>query len=96
MSENENKNKIVLIDFMATWCGPCKIQEPIIDDLKEKFDGKIEFKKVDVDDNSELADKYQIRAVPTLIIEKDGKVFARYTGVTNLKTLEEKINEALK
>lgn len=89
------ENNIVLIDFFATWCGPCKIQEPIIDDLKEKFDGKIEFKKVDVDEDSKLADKYQIRAVPTLILEKDGKVFAKYTGVTNLKTLEGKINEAL-
>lgn len=89
------ENNIVLIDFFATWCGPCKIQEPIIDDLKKKFDGKVEFKKVDVDEDSKLADKYQIRAVPTLILEKDGKVFMKYTGVTNLKTLEGKINEAL-
>lgn len=90
------ENKIVLIDFFATWCGPCEIQEPIIDDLKEKFDGKVEFKKVDVDENRKLADKYGIRAIPTLIIEKDEKVFAKYVGVTNLKTLEGKINEALK
>lgn len=87
---------ITLIDFMAEWCGPCKMQDPIIEKLKEKFDGKIEFKKVDIDENSELADKYKIRAVPTLIIEKDGNVLQRYIGVTSLKTLERDIEDALK
>lgn len=87
---------IMLIDFMAEWCGPCKMQDPIIEKLKEKFDGKIEFKKVDIDENSELADKYKIRAVPTLIIEKDGNVLQRYIGVTSLKTLERDIEDALK
>lgn len=96
MSENENKNKIVIIDFMATWCEPCKMQEPILEKLKEKFGDKVEFKKIDVDEDNELANKYNIHAVPTLVIEKDGKIFARYTGVTNLKILEGKINEVLK
>ncbi len=90
-----SENKVVLMDFSAEWCNPCRIQESIIEDLKKKFGDKIEFKKIDVDKDNELADKHNIRAVPTLIIEKNGKVFMKYVGVTNLKTLEEKINEAL-
>lgn len=87
---------VTLIDFMAKWCSPCRMQDPIIEKLKEKFDGKIEFKKIDIDENSELADKYKIRAVPTLIIEKDGNVLQRYIGVTSLKILEGDIETALK
>lgn len=94
-TEEKKTNKIVLIDFFADWCGPCKMQDPIIEELKKKFDGKVEFKKVDVDEDSKLADKYNIHAIPTLIVEKDGNLFARYVGVTNLNVLATKINEAL-
>lgn len=96
MSENENKNNIVIMDFMATWCGPCKIQDPILEELKRKFKDKIVFKKIDVDEESDIANEYSIRAVPTLIIEKDKKVFAKYVGVTSLKVLVDKIDEALR
>ena len=89
-------SKVVLMDFFAEWCGPCKMQDPIIDELKKKFADKIEFKKVDVDTNYELAGKYGIHAVPTLVIEKDGVLFKRYTGVTSAKVLEADINAALK
>lgn len=96
MSEDENKNNIVIMDFMATWCGPCKIQDPILEELKRKFKDKIAFKKIDVDEESDIANEYSIRAVPTLIIEKDKKVFAKYVGVTGLKVLVDKIDEALR
>lgn len=91
---NENR-EIVVIDFMATWCGPCKIQDPILEELKKKFKDKVEFKKIDVDQNAEFANKYLIRAVPTLVIEKDGKIFKQYVGVTSLKELEKTIGDAL-
>lgn len=95
-TKKEEIDKIILMDFFAEWCQPCKIQDPIIEELKEKFGDKIEFKKIDVDNGGEFVDKYNIRAIPTLIIEKDGKIFEKYVGVTNLYVLEKKINEALK
>lgn len=95
LEENKEEKKIILMDFAAEWCGPCKIQDPILEDLKKKFEDKVEFKKIDVDKDGELADKYLIRAVPTLIIEKDGKIFKKYVGVTSIKELEKTICEAL-
>jgi len=93
--KGEKMNKVVLIDFYAKWCGPCKMQDPIIDGLKKKLGDKIEFKKIDVDEDGRLIDKYNIMAVPTLIIEKDGKVFKKYVGVTETRILERDIREAL-
>ena len=81
-------SKPVLFDFFATWCGPCRMQTPIIEELEKKMGDKIEVRKVDVDQNMELAEKYGIRVVPTLIIEKDGKVVQSMEGVTDVVTLE--------
>lgn len=93
--EKEMSN-VVVIDFMAEWCGPCKMQDPVIEEMKKKFEGKVTFKKIDVDKGGELTNKYKIMAVPTLIIERDGNVFKRYVGLTKSKVLEDAINEALK
>ena len=89
-------SKVVLMDFFAEWCGPWKMQDPINEEIKKKFGDKIEIKKVDVDTNFELASKFTIHAVPTLILERDDAVFKRYTGVTQAKVLEADINAALK
>ncbi|MGB8217260.1 MAG: thioredoxin domain-containing protein [Candidatus Methanoperedens sp.] len=89
-------SKVILMDFFAEWCGPCKMQDPINEEIKKKFGDRIEFKKIDVDTDQELAIKYTIHAVPTLILEKDGVLFKRYTGVTRANVLEADINEALK
>ncbi|HJJ89173.1 MAG TPA: thioredoxin domain-containing protein [Methanocorpusculum sp.] len=78
----------ILYDFFATWCGPCKIQSPIIDTLMVNVGDKVDVKKVDVDQFSDLANKYKISVVPTLIIEKDGKVIHRLEGVTDAAHLE--------
>lgn len=86
---------VIVIDFMAEWCGPCKMQDLVIDEMKKKFEGKVEFKKIDIDENVELATKYKIMAVPTLIIEKDGEIFKTYVGLTRSKVLEDIINKAL-
>jgi len=89
-------SKVILMDFFAEWCGPCKMQDPINEEIKKKFGDRIEFKKIDVDTDQELAIKYTIHAVPTLILEKDGVLFKRYTGVTRANVLEADINAALK
>ncbi|MFA5237126.1 MAG: thioredoxin [Methanoregula sp.] len=80
--------KPVLYDFFATWCGPCRMQTPIIEDLAKKLGDAVEIQKVDVDEHRDLAEKYAIQVVPTLIIEKDGKVVQRMEGVTDAATLE--------
>jgi thioredoxin 1 len=80
--------KPVLYDFFATWCGPCRMQTPIIEELGKKLGEAVEIKKVDVDQHMDLAEKYGIRVVPTLIIEKDGEVVQMMEGVTDVTTLE--------
>ena len=81
-------SKPVLFDFFATWCGPCRMQTPIIEELEKKMGDTVEFRKVDIDQHMDLAEKYGIRVVPTLIIEKDGKVLQSLEGVTDAITLE--------
>lgn len=81
-------SKPVLFDFYATWCGPCKMQTPIIEELAKKMGDAVEIRKIDVDQHMDLAEKYGIRVVPTLIIEKDGKVIQSLEGVTDAGTLE--------
>lgn len=80
--------KPVLYDFFATWCGPCRMQAPILEELGKKLGGSVVIKKVDVDQHMDLAEKYGIRVVPTLIIEKDGRVMHMLEGVTDTATLE--------
>ena len=78
----------MLFDFFATWCGLCRMQTPILEELAKKMGDKVEIKKIDVDQHMDLAERYGIRVVPTLIIEKDGKVVQSMEGVTDLSTLE--------
>lgn len=80
--------KPVLMDFYAEWCGPCKMQTPELEKLKEMMGDAVEIKKVDVDQNMDLARKYGIQVVPTLVIEKDGEVKERLEGVTPAETLK--------
>ena len=81
-------SKPVLFDFFATWCGPCRMQTPIIEELAKTMGDAVEIRKVDVDQHMDLAEKYGIHVVPTLIIEKDGKVVQSMEGVTDAATLE--------
>ena len=89
MLENEvmNADKPVLIDFFATWCGPCRMQGPIIDQLAASHSNVV-FGKVNVDEEPDLASEYGITSIPTLIIFRDGRVIDQVTGVTSKASIE--------
>jgi len=80
--------KPVLIDFYADWCGPCRLQSPIVEELAQRMGDQVEVKKINVDDHMDLANKYRIYVVPTLIIEKDAKEIRRIEGLTDASSLE--------
>ena len=87
VKEVVQSNVLTVVDFWAEWCGPCRIQSPIVHSLKERLADKVDVELVDVDEHPDLANKYSISVVPTLIIEKDGKVIHRREGVTDEVTL---------
>jgi thioredoxin 1 len=76
-----NSEKPVLIDFSATWCGPCKTLAPILKQVKDNLGERITIIKIDVDKNQQLASKYQVRGVPTMILYQNGKQLWRQSGV---------------
>ena len=81
----------VLVDFWAEWCGPCKAIAPILEELAEELGGAVKICKVNVDNNSEVATKYEIRAIPTILIFKDGKVADTVVGLTSKEDLKAKL-----
>ena len=87
----------VLVDFYADWCGPCKTQAPILGELAQEFDGKVKFAKVDIDveENKDLAVKYGVMSVPTLIIFSNGEVKETMVGVTSKSKLQQKLEQLL-
>ena len=81
----------VLVDFWAEWCGPCKMIAPLLDELAEEKAGQVKIAKVNVDDNQELATRFGIRAIPTLLLFKGGQVKETIVGMTGKKDLEKKL-----
>ena len=76
-----NSNCKVLVDFYADWCGPCKMMSPIIDEIAEEMEGKVKVGKVNVDDNQQLAIKYNVMSIPTIIIYKNGMPVKSFVGL---------------
>ena len=87
-----HQDKPVLVDFFATWCGPCKTMAPILEDVKSKVGSSASIIKIDVDKNPQVASVYQIRSVPTLMLFKNGKVLWKQAGVISSNELEQLIN----
>ncbi len=91
---SEIENGVVLVDFYADWCGPCKMISPILADLAKELDGEASIVKVDVDAESELAQRFDVMSIPTLILFKDGKPVGRKTGFFPKPELEKFIKSA--
>lgn len=85
----------VVLDFYATWCGPCKKIAPIIEELATEFDGKIAVGKCDVDENDEIAAQYGIRNIPTVLFIKDGQVVDKHVGAAPKSLFDEKFKALL-
>lgn len=91
-----NKKGIVLVEFWADWCGPCKSMMPILDQLSRRYlDEGVSIGKINVDKNQELATRYGIRGIPTLILFKDGEIVESKIGVTSFSDLSSSIQELL-
>jgi len=84
---------VTLKDFHADWCGPCKTQDPIVEELEDDYPD-VDFEKVNVDEMQEVANEYQVRSLPTLIVENDDGIVERFVGVTQRDDLETALSQA--
>ncbi|WP_436911075.1 thioredoxin family protein [Halosimplex marinum] len=84
---------VTLKDFYADWCGPCKTQDPILEDLEDEW-GDVEFEKINVDEQQDVANEYHVRSLPTLIVENDDGVVERFVGVTQADDIEDALQQA--
>ena len=92
----QTKNKVILVDFWAEWCAPCRMMAPVLNDVAGELNGNAYVGKVNVEEYGSLAQQFQIRNIPTMILFKDGKEVRRFVGVKNKEFLLQQINEVKK
>jgi len=85
---------ITLLDFHADWCGPCKTQDPILEEIRDDWGDRFELRKVNVDEQQDVANEYQVRSLPTLIVENEDGVVDRFVGVTQREDIEAALESA--
>lgn len=93
-SEIINQEKPILVDFFATWCGPCQTMSPILKQVKDELGDAVKIIKIDVDKNAALASKFQVRGVPTFMLFKNGKEIWRQAGILSKRDLKQKLLNA--
>ena len=89
------EGKPMVMDFWATWCGPCQLIGPLIEDLAKEYEGRINIGKVNVDDSSDLAMQFGVRNIPTILFMKDGKVLKKLVGAQDMSTLKAEAEKLL-
>jgi len=92
--KEQTSEGVTLVDFWAPWCGPCRMQSPIIDQVAENVGSKAKVAKVNVDDSPSVASSYGIQSIPTLLVLKNGNIVQQYVGVQSQEKLMEAINQA--
>ena len=91
--EVEQHDGLVVVDFWATWCGPCRMIAPVLDQLAKDFDGKVKIAKVDVDANQKSAMRFNVRSIPMLLFFKGGKVVDQIVGAVPKMHIEQKVQQ---
>ena len=93
--EETVKTGVSLVDFWAPWCGPCRMIAPIIEELAEDFEGKASICKVNTDEQQDLATKYGVRSIPTILFMKDGEIVDQVVGASSKQALADKLNSLI-
>lgn len=93
--EVENSRGVVVVDFFATWCGPCQMLAPVFESVGHKLEDKAKFLKVDIDESMEIARRYKVMSVPTMIVFKDGKAVEKLIGAMPEQSLLNKVGTHL-
>ena len=90
-----NSANSVFVDFWAEWCGPCRSVSPVVEDLSSEYDGKVDFVKINVDENGELAQKYNVFSIPNLAIFKNGEIVSQKVGASTKESFKIMIDSSL-